>query len=256
MPETNNEQKTVKMSVYKNTSKVALTIPELNLVIPAGGFSSPIPAATESINEYVKHGMLTAEEVTVPEMPAGTNNTAVTSGNGTPTEMQGKPAPAVATPGPQYIPVMNTDSASRVRNYEGKAGVKDAVQHTVVAIRDGANPNPYGEIPPESMAGILKQHGRDFSSEVPLGEYVEDQAQQIIARSVGAVTRTAAAQQPLPPDTPTELRAWLQQTPLQKKIAVFKSNDAAFLTNVRNYERDANVISCIDTKLTELAAGK
>lgn len=255
MPETNNEPKKVTMTVYKNTSKIALTIPELNVVIPAGGFSSPIPAPTETINEYLTHGMLTAEQVSVTE---GSTPTApvITSGTATQAEMQGKPAAAVAAPGVHYLPVAATDPHSRIKNYEGKGGVKDAVQHTVVAIRDGQNPNPYTEIPPESMATILQQHGKDFSSEVTSGEYIEDQAQQIIAKSVGAVTRSAAANQPLPANTPADLKPWLQQTPLQKKIAVFKTQDAAFLANVRNYERDTNVISCIDTKLAELTPNK
>lgn len=253
MPEVNKETKTVTMHIYKNTSKVALTIPELGIVIPVGGFSSPIPEPTETIKELVAHTMLQDTPVEVGESGLPKGNAAVMAGE-TSTEMQGKPAPAFAAP--IYLPVANTPPQSRIKNYEGKGGVKDAVQHTVVAIRDGSNPNPYSEIPPESMATILQQSGKNFSTEMSSGEFIEDQAQQIISKSQGAGLNRTAVAQPLPANTPNELRPWLMQTQLQKKIAVFKTTDAEFLATVRNFERDANVISCIDTKLSEMNAGK
>jgi hypothetical protein len=242
------------MYVYQNVSTVPLTIPELNIVIAKGAFSAPIPEPTETLKAFVASGMLKQDTAQVSEAMVNTN-TAVIAGN-TQQEVPSQEAAAVAKPevkpGVHYLPVEKPDPDTMIRKYEQKAGVKDAVKNTVVAIRDGANPNPFGEVPPEAMATMLQQQGRNFSSEISSADYIEDQAQQIIAKSVGAMPRTAAHNAPIPPGTPAEFLPFLNMAILQKKIAVFKATDAKYLTNLKNYERDPHVISCIDMKLMEL----
>lgn len=242
------------MYVYQNTSTIPLSIPELNMVIAKGSFSAPLPEPTETIKAYLASGMLRQEKAIISELPSGSNS-GVIAGN-TAQEVPTMEAAAVAKPevkpGVHYLPVEKPDPDAMIRKYEQKAGVKDAVKNTVVAIRDGVNPNPFGEVPPEAMATILSQQGKGFSSEISSADYIDDQAQKIIAKSVGAMPRNASVAPTIPPGTPQEFVPFLSMQLLQKKIAVFKATDAAYLTNLKNYERDPHVISCIDMKLMEL----
>ena len=260
---------TRKAYVYQNITEIALQIPELNLIIPVGGYSAPIMEETATLKVFSASGMLVKSEVTVANVP-NNGNTAVTQGSKV-NEMMGKQAPVVGgprnpadlaainpntKPGVHMLEIKKSTPAELIQAYEGESGVKQALTQSVVAIRDGSNPNPYGEIPQDAMASILKVQGKEFATEISSGQYVEDEAQRIIT----AATQAAGAPRPAAvvqdPNAPAELKPWLGMTGTQKKISIYKTADAAVLTHIRNYERDTNVISCIDTRLSEIAAGK
>jgi hypothetical protein len=252
--------------VYRNTSEIALPIPELGITIPAGAYSAPLLEETPTLKAFSASGMLVKEVTTMANVP-NNGNTAVVQGNKV-NEMMGKQAPVVGgprnvadlaainpatKPGIHMLEIKQSKPGELIKAYEGKSGVKDALTRSVVAIRDGSNPNPYGEIPQEAMSSILQVQGKEFATEVSSGQYVEDEAQKIITAATVAAGPARPAAVVQDPNAPAELKPWLSMSGVQKKMSIYKTADAAVLTNLRNYERDTNVISCIDTRLSEIA---
>jgi hypothetical protein len=243
---------------YKNVSTIALQIPELSITIPVGGYSAPILEETVTLKAYNASGMLLREAVTVENVP-NVGNAAVLQG-GTVSEMTGVPAPAYAKPdvkpGIHMIQIATKKPEDMIKAYEGKPGIKDAMSNSVVAIRAGDNPNPYGEIPQDAMSSILQTQGKGFSSEISTGAFVEDEAQKIITQAVAA--QGGPRQSPVVQDqhAPAELKPWLAMSGTQKKMSIYRSSDVTTLTQLRSYERDVNILACLDTKLSELSTGK
>jgi len=228
-----------KLTVYKNTSGIPLSIPELNVLIPAGGFSAPL-TGTPSLEVFVSKGLL---EVSKQELLDGAPN----PGN---SAVVGEPAPSTNnttyTPAKPKdivvgVPIVRHDAKTLVKNYEGKPGIADATKNTKVEI-DG-----------QISSVIVKGPKDNFANEIPTEDYIEDQAKDLLKQSRSARSDAATGIKPLPADAPQELTDWFGLNITQKKIKVYKSDDAAFLESLKNYENDGNILKCISEKLTEMA---
>lgn len=274
----------VKLVRFKNVSTVALSIPELNLMVPAGGYSAPMSESTPTIDAYLAGHLFIKENLSVPEIP-GTGPKAITQGSAT-TEVDttGSARPLVSGPDQQaqtpaaqpqapakapvvtankptaqvdYLPPKMSSNTERINNYDKQSGIVKAVEGTVVSI--GADPsqlNQFGEIPSDEASRILKSASRgEFSQEMPVNQVVKDEAQKIIDRAAGVVSNPPT-NYPLPEGVPEEIAPFFKQTGLQKKIFIFKSSNATILEQVKGFEKDPNVLSCIDQRLQELEPTK
>jgi hypothetical protein len=165
--------------------------------------------------------------------------------------------------GPVYMDIAKTTPEQRLeaykdtRNKSAPPGIRQAVQGTVVAIRDGGP--EFGEIPTGDMAEVLQRNARrgDFAKEVPQDQYI-DEAVSIINKSVADAHINDGFNKayPMPEATPEEIKRWFKLSFLQKKIMAFKTKDINFLTEVIKYEKNPDVISCINQKLAEMEPAK
>ena len=259
---------TVTMFRFKNVSPVALQVPELGISIAKDGYSAPMPTGTPTLDAYVTGNLMVKEALTIsetsgiPAAPTQAPAQAVTQGdaNGLETNTAG-PAKAIhAGPGMvpaklDYIPPRMSSKEEKAKNYDNQAEVRNAIENTVISIgSDAVNFNSNGEIPDDEARRLVRAAGaHSFSTEVSGGQYIADEAQKIIASASGvtAVPKTAA-QYKLPENLPAELAPFFQQTGLQKKIFIYKTTNAEVLHKVQGFEKDVNVLSCIDQRLAEL----
>ena len=250
---------TVKMFRFKNVSAVALPIPELNMIVPKDGYSAPMMEATPTLKEYVKGSLFTQEPLDVPEMPGTGPKAIVQGGAPTETDTKGAVTPLVAGPAMKlanldYIPPKVSTPGEKLKLYDNQAEVKNAVANTVISIgTDATNFNRNGEIPDDEARRLVKAAGASsFSTEVSGGQYVADEAQRLIAAASGVVAAPRPQDIPVPEGVPAGLLPFFQQTGLQKKIFIYKSASSEYLQQIKGFERDANVISCINQRLVEL----
>lgn len=257
------ENKTVSMLRYKNVSPVALTIPELGVTIPKDGYSAPMSEPTPTVAAYVAGKLFAAEGMSIPE--AAPSARAVTQGDAT-TEINtaGPAAPVTADPNapvktppkpaaPDYQPFKTSSADERLKGYDNQAAIRDAVANTVVAVGSEQNPvNQFGEIPQEEATRLIRAASGSFSTEVSGGEYVADEAQKIIASAAGVVSNPPSRPIPVPEGVPADIAPFFQQTGLQKKIYIYKMANATVLNKIKGFEKDTNVLSCIDQRLAEL----
>ena len=264
--------RTVPMFRFKNDAKVALPIPELNMVVPAGGYSAPMTESTPTVDAYLSGNLFVKESMNIPEMASG-HAEAIAQGGATPANdaagviapvtagpqltTVATPAPAAdrpVKPGPAYIDLKISTPEEKAKAYDNKAGVREAMANTVVSIGTGGQPiNQFGEIPAEEANKLLRTSGKgNFSVEISTGDYIADEAQKIIASANGVVAAPRPESYKLPEGLPTELAPFFKQTALQKKIYIYKSASADVLNAVKVFEKDPNVLSCIDQRLGEL----
>lgn len=262
--EAKNEQKpevTVKMVRYKNTSPIALTINELNTVVPKGGYSAPMPEPTESIKAYLDGNLMTVEEVDITNIPAEEVKGVMAGNKSEEIDTTGSAKPEVANPAkptssaaPDYIPFSKTSNEEKVKNYDQSGAVKQATANTVVSVGTDIQAfNQHDEIPKDEASAILKQASSGkFSEELDSNKYVEDEAKKLISSAAGVVSTPAPTEAAVPEGTPEEFHPFFKQTLLQKKITIFKSNDPKYLSGVKPFEKHPAVVSCIDQRLEEL----
>ena len=133
---------------FKNILDVSVMIvePELNIMIPKGGYSAPLSADQVSKSPTLKAyrdvaKILVEESVVVGESISPTTNSAVTAepkgqSIDTPPGNKEIAGTIVAKPQPVYIPIAKTDSTQKNKSYGNKPGVIDATKNTVVNIRE------------------------------------------------------------------------------------------------------------------------
>jgi hypothetical protein len=251
---------------FKNVSPVALQVPELGIAIPKDGYSSPMPSGTPTLDAYVTGQLMVKETLNISEV-SGTGPGAIPPvqaivQGGAPIETNtAGPANAIhAGPGQpglklDYTPPRMSSKEEKSKNYDNQAGVKNAIENTVISIgSDPVNFNSNGEIPDDEARRLVRSAGSSsFSTEVSGGQYIADEAQKIIASASGITAKPkVAADYKLPENLPAELAPFFQQTGLQKKIFIYKTTNAEVLHKVQGFEKDANVLSCIDQRLAEL----
>ena len=273
-----NEQKApaaMKMFRYKNVSTVALQVPELNMTVPKDGYSSPMPDGTPTLDAYVTGHLMVREALDIPEMPNNEIKGIVQGGAVTETNTQGPvatihagpgqaapavaPAPAPKTPAAtatanlEYVPLKTSTPEEKVAAYDNSAVVKTAIANTVISVgTDLAGFNQHGEIPADEAARLVRSAGASsFSTEVNTGNYIADEAQKIIVSAAGVVS-TPPQNYAIPEGVPADLAPFFKQSGLQKKIFTYKTANADVLIKLKSFEKDPNVLSCIDQRLAEL----
>ena len=248
--------KTVSMFRYKNVSPVALSVPELNAIVPKDGYSAPMPSSTPTLDAYVEGKLMVKEAIDIPELANESIKGVVQGGAVTELKTAGPATAIVAGPAAvklDYIPVSVTTNKEKLNNYDQSAEVAKAIANTVVSVGTDLNGiNQFGEIPNEEATRLVRSKGAStFSTEVNTSSYVADEAQKIIASASGVVSNPPT-NYPVPEGVPADIAPFFQQPGQWKKIFIYKTTSAETLLKVKNFERDANVLSCIDQRLAEL----
>jgi hypothetical protein len=264
----------VPMFRFKNAAKVALPIPELNMLVPAGGYSAPMTESTPTVDAYLSGNLFVRESMNIPEM-ASAHSEAIAQGSAPANDTAGVIAPVTAgpqlttvatppaklpdrptKPGADYIDLRVSAPTDKIKSYDNQAAVRDAISNTVVSIGTGGQPiNQFGEIPQEEANKLLRAQGKgkgNFSVEVSSGDYIADEARNIIASANGVVSAPKPETYKMPEGLPPEMQPFFRQTALQKKIFIYKSASVDVLNAVKVFEKDPNVLSCIDQRLGEL----